>query len=287
VAKQTLEERIGDVRAVMDAAGSERATVYGWSQGGPMCVKFAATFRERTSALVLYGTFASMTNPPWVVTPQAHEKFLGQLETHWGKGILLRMNAPSRRSDAAFVDWFSRIERHSASPGSVLELMRMDYRTDIRHLLPTIAVPTLVLHRAGDALTPVEAGRYLAEHIPGARYAEIPGTDHMVLDKDTQDVIADEIEALITGERRVRAEGAGTRRGPRSTTTANAASLTAREVEILGLLASGLSNAEIASRLFLSERTVEHHVSAILAKLQVRSRSEAALTARNYLDFPV
>lgn len=202
VAEQTLEERIGDVRAVMDAAGSERATIYGWSEGGPMCLMFAATYPERTSALVLYGTFASMRNEPWGVTRKGLDQFLGQLDKHWGEGVLLLLNAPSRRNDQAFLQWFARIERAAASPGSVLTLMRANYEIDVRHLLPAIRVPTLILHRAGDELVPIRAGRYLAEHIPGAKYAEIPGSDHFVLDQETQDIIADQIEEFITGERR-------------------------------------------------------------------------------------
>ena len=202
VAEFTLEERIDDVRAVMDAAGSERATIYGWSEGGPMCLMFAATYPHRTSALVLFGSFASMRNEPWGVTPERFDLFLGQLDTHWGEGVLLRLNAPSRSKDAAFVQWFARIERAAASPGSVLALMRANYELDVRHLLPTIHAPTLILHRAGDALTPVAAGRYLAEHIPGSKYIEMSGTDHMVTDTETQDVIADEIEEFITGTRR-------------------------------------------------------------------------------------
>jgi class 3 adenylate cyclase len=202
VAEQTLEERIGDVRAVMDAAGSARATIYGWSEGGPMCLMFAATYPERTSALVLYGTFASMKGEPWGVTPDILDRFLGALQRHWGGGALLQLNAPSRRDDPAFVEHFSRIERAAASPGSVRALMRANYDIDVRSLLPTLRVPTLILHRADDGLVPVRAGRYLAEHIPGARYAEIPGSDHLVLDLETQDVIADQIEEFITGGRR-------------------------------------------------------------------------------------
>ncbi len=201
VAEQTLEERTGDVRAVMDAAGSERATIYGWSEGGPMCLMFAATYPERTSALVLYGTFASMRNEPWGVTRERFDQALGQMESRWGEGVLVLINAPSRRKDQAFLERFARIERAAASPGAVLTLMRANYEIDVRNLLPAIRVPTLVLHRAGDELVPVRAGRYLAERIPGATYAEIPGTDHMVVDQETQDVIADHIEEFITGER--------------------------------------------------------------------------------------
>jgi len=115
---------------------------------------------------------------------------------------LLRQNAPSRRDDAAFLQWFARIERAAASPGSVRSLMTANYEIDVRHLLSTIQAPTLILHRAGDKFVPVSSGRYLAQHIPAAKYVELPGTDHMVLDQETQDVIADEIEEFITGTRR-------------------------------------------------------------------------------------
>ncbi len=201
VAEQTLEERIGDVRAVMDAAGSDRATIYGWSEGGAMSLMFAATYPERTSALVLYGTFASVKSEPFSVTREQWEQILRDWETHWGEGILLAVNAPSALNDEAMVQRIAQLERASASPGSILALMRANYELDVRHLLPSVRVPTLILHRTGDALVPVAAGRYLAEHIPEARYVEIPGIDHLVLDNETQDVIADEIEEFLTGVR--------------------------------------------------------------------------------------
>ena len=199
VAEQTLEERIDDVRAVMDAAGSKRATIYGWSEGGPMSLMFAATYPERATALVLYGTFASVKDKPWSASRDEWEEMLREWEARWGEGILLRVNAPSIANDPASVEWCGRLERASASPGSIVALMRANYEMDVRHILPTIAIPTRVMHRTGDALVPVAAGRYLAEHIPGARYAEMPGTDHTVTDSDTQDVIADVIEEFVTG----------------------------------------------------------------------------------------
>jgi pimeloyl-ACP methyl ester carboxylesterase len=199
VADQTLEERVGDVRAVMDAAGSESATIYGWSEGGAMSLMFAATYAERTSNLVVYGSYASMKSEQWAIPPKLFERFLEGMAARWGEGIVVVVNAPSRVDDKAVVEWFGGIERAGASPGSILALMRANYQIDVRHVLPSIRVPTLILHRAGDVLVPIAAGRYLAEHIPGARFTEIPGTDHLVLDKETQDVIADEIEEFITG----------------------------------------------------------------------------------------
>jgi pimeloyl-ACP methyl ester carboxylesterase/DNA-binding winged helix-turn-helix (wHTH) protein len=199
VAEQTLEERIDDVRTVMDSANSKRATIYGWSEGGPMSLMFAATYPERATALVLYGTFASIKDRPWAEPRERWEAMVQEWEEHWGEGILLRVNAPSIANVPSKVQWCGMLERASASPGSIAALMRANYEMDVRHILPTIAIPVLVMHRTEDALVPVAAGRYLAEHIPGARYVEIPGTDHTVLDADTQDVIADEIEKFITG----------------------------------------------------------------------------------------
>jgi pimeloyl-ACP methyl ester carboxylesterase len=203
VGEQTLEERIGDVIAVMDAAGSERATICGWSEGGAMSLLFAATYPERTSALVLFGAFASMRADPWVITPEQGELFLSTLERGWGQGILVALNAPSRVNDEAFVRWFAQLERASASPGAIVTLFRANYDIDVRHILPSIQVPTLILHRVGDALVPVENGRYLAEHIPGARYVELPGKDHLLqaFEEDVLDHLLDEIEEFITGMR--------------------------------------------------------------------------------------
>jgi class 3 adenylate cyclase len=203
VAEQTLEERTGDVVAVMDAAGSERATIYGWSEGGPMSLMFAATYPERTSALVLYGSFASMRAEPWLITPDRYELFLATVEGHWGEGILVALNAPSRVKDKAFVHWWARLERAVASPGAITALLRANYEIDTRYVLPSIHVPTLIFHRKGDALVPVAAGRYLAENIPGAKYVELPGEDHLLqsLDEEVLDLLLDEVEEFITGTR--------------------------------------------------------------------------------------
>jgi class 3 adenylate cyclase len=203
VGEQTLEERIGDVRAVMDAVGSPRAIIYGWSEGGPMSLMFSATYPERTSALVLCGSFASITAPPWAVSQDRWNQFLHQIESHWGQGVLVPINAPSRRDDEAFVQWFGRLERASASPGGILALMRANYGIDVRHVLPTIQAPTLILHRVGDRAVPVEAGRYLAQQIPGAKYVELSGDDHLLqaFDQETLDLMIDETEEFLTGER--------------------------------------------------------------------------------------
>ena len=202
-AEQTLEERIIDIQAVMDAVGSDRATVYGWSEGGPTSLVFSATYPERTSALVVYGTFASLKEPPWAMSRERWESYVSSWETHWGEGILLELNAPSVWGNEAYRQDTGRWERATASPGSIGALMRISYYLDVRHVLPVIQAPTLVLHRVGDSLVPSDCGRYLAENIPGARFVEMPGTDHSIVDSETQDFIADQIEEFITGERQV------------------------------------------------------------------------------------
>jgi pimeloyl-ACP methyl ester carboxylesterase/DNA-binding winged helix-turn-helix (wHTH) protein len=199
VGHQTLEERTGDVRAVMDAVGSERATICGWSEGGAMSLMFAATYPERTSALVLFGSYASIRAEPWGVPKERYELLLDNLDRHWGEGVLVGLNAPSRAHDAAFVRQWAQLERASASPGAIVALFRANYDIDVRHVLPTIQVPTLILHRQGDVLVPVRAGRYLAEQIPGAKYVELLGRDHLLqaYEEDVLDRLIGEIEAFV------------------------------------------------------------------------------------------
>src|SRR6266481_4772570 len=203
VAEQTLEERVGDVLAVMNAAGSSRATVYGWSEGGQMSLMFSAMYPERVSGLALYGSYASMKADPWILSPEKFNRFLAALEAHWGKGILVRFNAPSRIEDKAFMKWFGRLERAVASPSSILALVRANYEIDVSDLLPSIRVPTLILHRKGDSMVPVAAGQYLAANIPGAKYVELPGEDHLLqaLDQNVLDLLLDQLEKFITGRR--------------------------------------------------------------------------------------
>jgi class 3 adenylate cyclase len=168
-----------------------------------MSLMFAATHPERTSALVLYGSFASVQAEPWSVSPDRYEQFLGEVESHWGEGVLVALNAPSRVKDEAFVHWWARLERAVASPGAMTALLRANYEIDTRHILPSIHAPTLIFHRKGDALVPVAAGRYLAANIPGAKYVELPGEDHMLqsFDEEVLDLLLDEVEEFITGTR--------------------------------------------------------------------------------------
>src|SRR6266542_4107981 len=170
----TLEERMDDVRAVMDAVGSERAAVFGFSEGGVMSALFAATYPERTTALALYGTFAKrIWSPdyPWAPTPEARRRELEELERNWATRMDLDQLAPSESE--AFKSRLASYFRRSASPGAAVALMKMNTQHDIRDVLPTIQVPTLVIHRRDDLDVKVEEGRWIASRIPGAKYVEL------------------------------------------------------------------------------------------------------------------
>jgi pimeloyl-ACP methyl ester carboxylesterase len=199
----TLEQRMTDVQAVMDAVGSERAALLGISEGGPMCSLFAATYPERTVALVMLGTYAKRKwseDYPWAPTEAERAEFLMRMKKDWGEAVGLEKRAPSMAADPQFRDWWATYLRMGASPGAALALTQMNAEIDVRNVLPSVRVPTLVIHRKGDALLPVEGGRYIAGLIPGAKYVELEGKDHLPFVGD-QDSILDEIEEFLTGAR--------------------------------------------------------------------------------------
>ena len=199
----TLEQRMDDVRCVMEAVGSERAALVGVSEGGPMSALFAATYPERTAALVMIGTYAKRIwapDYPWAPTPDEREHFIEEMREHWGGPVGLEERAPSKADDPLFRQWWATYLRMGASPGAAVALTKMNAEVDVRDVLPTVRVPTLVLHRAGDRCLKVEEGRYVAELVPGAKYVELPGEDHLPFVGD-QGAIIDEIEEFLTGVR--------------------------------------------------------------------------------------
>ena len=204
----TLEQRIDDVRAVMDAAGSERAALFGLSEGGPMSVLYAATHPERVSALVLCGAMGRTTEAPdypWAAPVEALRESAAQfIAPYWGQDArgMVEIFAPSLAGDAAAVAWTARMERSAASPAMVQQIFEMFLDIDVRHVLPSIHVPTLVLHRRGDRVVNRHAGRELARQIPGARYLELPGIDHQPWSGDAEDVLG-EVEEFLTGVRTI------------------------------------------------------------------------------------
>jgi len=201
----TLEQRMDDVRAVMDAAGSQRAVLLGISEGGPMCSLFAATYPEKIEALIMIGSYARRLRDidyPWGPTRSERDAFCRRLLTEWGGPVGLEERAPSLAHDSAFRNWWASYLRMGASPGAAVALTQMNAEIDIRHVLPSIRVPTLVLHRSGDRCLFVEEGRYLASRISGAEFIELPGDDHLPFVGD-QEAILSEI-ATFLARRRIR-----------------------------------------------------------------------------------
>lgn len=195
----TMDQRMDDVGAVMDAVGIDRAAIFGISEGGSLATLFAASHPERSQALILYGAFARFSS--WFPTPEALDDFFRYIDSAWGSGDSLAMFAPTYQDDAALKQWWGKFERLGASPGAVARLMRMNSQIDITQILPSVNVPTLVMHREGDVTVNVEAGRLLAERIPGAKYVELAGCDHIPFVGRDPGRILDEMEQFLTGER--------------------------------------------------------------------------------------
>jgi class 3 adenylate cyclase/pimeloyl-ACP methyl ester carboxylesterase len=194
-----LETRMDDVRAVMDAAGIERAVLFGYSEGVPMSILFAATYPERVAGLVLYGGYAKRLDPdddyPWAPTREARAAYIEQIGKEWGFESDMKIMCPS--ADEAMTRWWGERCRAAASPGAVKALLEMNSQIDVRALLPSVRVPTLVVHRGTDFDSRVEEGQYIAERIPGARFVALEGVDHFVaIDPDQ---ILDVVEPFVVG----------------------------------------------------------------------------------------
>jgi class 3 adenylate cyclase len=204
VAAPTLEERMDDVRAVMDAAGVERAALLGISEGVSMCLLFAATYPQRVQALVSWGGVPRSTatdDYPWANPVDALlESGTELIAPHWGEGATIDVIAPSQSDNPEARAFFGRLERHAVSPGMLASLFQMFLDIDVRHVVPTVHVPVLVLHRRQDRLVHVGNGRWLAEHLPNAKLVEVEGQDHNPW-YERPDEILDEIQEFLTGAR--------------------------------------------------------------------------------------
>ena len=199
----TLEERMDDVRAVMDAVGSKRAALLGYSEGGPMCALFAVTYPERTEALITVGSFARITwapDYPFGRSAEQQEAFLKEIREKWGGPVGIEHRIPSLANDERFRNWWAKLLRTGGSPTTAEALSRTNGQIDARHLLGSIRVPTLLIHPRGDLTVPVELSRYMAERIPGARLLELDSRDHLpFLVNPTE--IPDAVREFLTGGR--------------------------------------------------------------------------------------
>ena len=203
----SFEELLDDIRAVLDAASSEKVALVGQAEGGPMCALFAATFPERTSALVLNASYARrMWAPdyPWGLDDASRKRILEGYEARWGsERFALRALARSMEGDAEFRRWYTQACRFAGTPGSARAWFEAQMQIDIREVLPAIRVPTLIVHRIDDPVVPIQASRHLAENISGSKLVELPGEDHFPFVGDA-DGLVDEVEEFLTGSRPTR-----------------------------------------------------------------------------------
>ena len=207
----TMEDECGDVMAVLDAAGSERAVLYGYTWGGPLCIRFARQHPERVRALVLYAALASNStatlNFDHEVGPEEREADIEASLAGWGGAANIADFAPSRADDERLQSWFAKLTRLSSSPGAMRALWRSTAQYDAREDLEHVRVPTLILHRGGDRAVDVRHSRAIAQQIPGARYVELEGIDNLPSLGDTETLVA-EIEEFLTGSRSTNIERA-------------------------------------------------------------------------------
>ena len=259
-------ERMEDARAVLDAVGVQEAHVLATSEGGPLAILLAVTYPERVQSLVLCGTHACFHRAPdypWGLDEPGNRERVARIKSCWGQRAFAEFWAP--QGDDLFAEWWAGYQRAGASPAAAAMMFDSAFKVDVRPLLPRIKAPTLVLHRVGDRAAPIEAARYTAEHIPGARFIELAGDDHVMWVGDVEPLCS-EIEMFLTGSK------------PRRRSFWPAG-LTDREVEVLRLLAEGQTKKEISAALFISPRTTHVHVVNIYRKIGVRTRASAAMYA--------
>ena len=277
----SLAERTDDIAAVMDAAGCPRAALLAWSEGGPASLLFAHSAPERVAALMLVGTtvrFTAGADFPEGIPRDMLELFIDTMRQDWGTGVGFELYAPSMADDERMRSWWASYQRFASSPGAVAASLRMHLDIDVRHLLPDIAVPTLIIHRTHDMLVPVECARFTAARIPGAQYIELPGEDHMYWLGDQDGTLSAMKDFLAATP-----EGApiAALRQSRRRPAVGWESLTEAEMDVVRLVTAGMTNRQIAARLFLSPRTIQTHVSHVMRKLGIARRSEiAAETSR-------
>jgi pimeloyl-ACP methyl ester carboxylesterase/DNA-binding CsgD family transcriptional regulator len=278
----TTDERMDDLRAVMDAASADEAAIVGVSEGAPLALTFAAAFPERVTHLVLYGPLPKASRSddyPWAETSEWWDAVVERFEQRWGSPDYMEADvawrAPSEQHNEAFVRWLGQYRRLGASPGAAADLARMNAQIDVRHLLPRITAPTTVIVRTDDRVISVDHGRYVARAIPGARYIELPGQDHLPFVGDASGLVSAIAEAVGAPTAVVVDPSlVGARREAEFDRDA-AGLLSARERDVMRWVARGKTNQQIAAALYVSESTVRKHLQNTYRKLEVTSRTTA------------
>ncbi|MFT4216505.1 MAG: alpha/beta fold hydrolase [Micropruina sp.] len=280
----TMSDRVDDLEKVLDAVGSQAPALLAWSEGGPLAVTFAARHPDRTSALALLGTtprFAQSPDFPAGIPAEVLGVFVETMGAEWGTGVGYHLFAPSLAEDERTRAWWASYQRFAATPGAVVATLRGQLDVDVRALLPAVAAPTLVVHRSRDMIVPVECGRYLADHIAGATIAEQDSDDHLFW-VGHQDATLDGVRELLGRT----ADGTALRHRRPPRPRSGWESLTDTELDVVRLLARGMTNAQIGERLTVSPRTVQTHVTHVLAKLDLRRRAEVAAVLAGTADEP-
>ena len=266
-----------DVAAVLDACDAGQTVLFGMSFGCPVAVTFAASRPGRVQAMVLAGGFAKLKRLgefDFEADPGVVDEWAGSIARAWGSGLAFNARAPSMRNSARYREWAARMERHTCSPGSVEALCRLLVTVDVRPLLAGLRVPVLVVHRQDDQAIPASAGRYLAEHIPGAQYAELPGQDHALYVGDQRAVHSAVIEFLDRAVAGGAMRAALRRAGRKNAAGTGWEALTPSEREVAALITAGMTNGQAAARLHLSPHTVDGRLRRVFAKLGVNTRVE-------------
>ena len=262
----TIEEDIALLDQLLDHVGVHRCTLFGFSAGGAIGGAYAAARPERVQRLIAYGAHASGER---IADADARRQMVALVEAHWGVGSRVLATVFLPDADARTLDWFAHYQRASATPEIAAQVLEAIYRSDVRDSLRRVVAPTLVLHRAGDRAVPFEAGREIATLVPGARFRPLAGDAHPPWRGDTGAVLAAISDFVRLGRYAIE---------PAESPVAEAA-LSERELEVLQLVAEGMSNEEIADRLALSPHTVHRHVANVRAKLDQPSRGAAAAAA--------
>jgi pimeloyl-ACP methyl ester carboxylesterase/DNA-binding CsgD family transcriptional regulator len=272
-----LHQLATDIEAVLNCCGIGAAVLFGVTFGCQLAVQFAADFPGRTQALVLVGGWAKLTRLSefdFEADPAQIDEWAGRAARAWGSGAVLGAHAPTMQDSARYRDWAARLERHTCSPGMVAALCRWAASLDVRALLPELRAPTLVIHRQDDRSVPAGQCRYLAEHIPGAVFAELPGEDHTIFLGDQRTTI-DTVVRFLDREVAGGALLAALRRAARKNASGHGwDSLTPSEQEVARLIAAGMTNSEVATRLGMSRHTVDGRLRRVFAKLGVNTRVE-------------
>ncbi len=284
----TMEDRIDDLRVVMDAAECARGTVVGVSEGAPLAITFAARYPERVSELVLYAPLAKAARSddyPWAKTAEWWERVAERFADSWGSPEYMEADvqwrAPSEVGNPAFLRWWSSYRRLGASPGAAAELALMNSRIDVRALLPEIKVPTLIVARSGDRVVASDHARYVAERIPGASHVELPGDDHLPFVGDATSIVR-AIAEFLGWSGSISVEACPASGAPSRLRSPSAVRLTDRELDVMEWVARGKTNSEIATALYVTESTVRKHLQNAYKKLGVASRTAAVAHLTGY-----